>query len=97
MKTIDLPTTDDGDFILNISYYAYALQDVKSYNSLDAYEELVRLLRHEIEQKIGDRRGEVVGFVYLDPFSFEPRKHLLFKDNGKYSADELWGYKIEQD
>lgn len=69
-------------------------QDLFWYHGLDPVFELKNILRHEIEQEIGTRRGTILREVKYHPQSFATLYELTFVENGKYGSEELWGIQL---
>ncbi len=79
---------------LKTSWSPEAAQDFITVFGLDAQEELERLIRHEIEQEIGSRRGTILREVKYHPQTFASRYELTFVENEKYDSQELWGMQL---
>ena len=69
-------------------------QDLEAFHSIDAEKELTMILRQEIEREIGQERGEITTRKVLNQDTFEQKYMMTFRNNGKYSAEEMWGLKL---
>ena len=69
-------------------------QDLEAFHSIDAEKELTMILRQEIEREIGQERGEITTRKVFNQDTFEQKYMMTFRNNGKYSAEEMWGLKL---
>jgi hypothetical protein len=93
-KTATIPAPVVKTYKLKATWSPELAQDLQAVHGISAEQELKLMLRDEIEREIGQERGEITSRKVLDQDTFIQRYQMIFRNNGKYSADGLWGLNL---
>jgi urease alpha subunit len=80
--------------VLKTSYSVELAQDLKMYHGLDPIDELRAILKQEIEHEVNGVRGTLTPFRQIDPQTFHPRQHFIFRNDGLHGPEDFWGVDI---
>jgi hypothetical protein len=70
-------------------------QDLKAVHGLDVEAEIRDVLKEEFTREIGYERGTILPIRAVDQYTFAPKIGFMFRNDGKFGRDDMWGLDFE--